>query len=277
MHKMHSLYSELAPATQDSWGFIQTDHCDSLLYTSLLGTAGINIADIEAAHRGDGYWVRRPQYRPGTPEACYPGNSKSSTSRDMTIGLMWYLYTHSRLDLAEGLWDYQAEHAGKLGEGDWTRIGIRWPLRATLSRLIESVGGPDHGEQLVATLPLSAEDGFAGHLQMLHITLRGELYGFLSERSVSILESLAEENPDSPVMQAAAARWGVRGAYNRYLSAARNTRYWPPNRLPTSADRCLDWLHTADDHDWEPCPSEGKTHSGGDWLFAYHLIFELDK
>jgi hypothetical protein len=273
-------YRQLAPTVQDQWGFIQTDACDSTLYTGLLGAAGVPIADISAAEdpSNPGKWVRRPQFREGTPKPCFPGGSASSISRDMLLGLMWYGWANKDLALLQRIYDYAEVHGGTMGEGDATRTGIR-TLRGTLTAEIAALGGASHPFQDLITDPeLFANDGYQAHLQVLHLLLRGEIYGRLSDHSKDIIRSLADKNPDVPVMQAAAARW-VDKSYNwKFIVSIRNQRLFPPTRLPTTSDRCLPWIsNQTNPLDLIPCviPTGVRTHSGGDAIFAIWIYTGL--
>lgn len=261
-------YRNLVPSVQDQWGFVGTARCDSLLMTALLGAAGVPIADIHAAENPlePGKWSRRPEFRDGTPEPCFPGNSGSSSSRDMTLGLLWFSWATKDRDIMENLWQYAADHGWQIGEGDQARTGLR-TLRGTLAAEIRALGGESRPvDELVTDPQLIANDGYAAHLQIMHILLRGEIYGELSPWARHQIRTLADANPRSPIMQAAAARWIGGGYEDRFLAAAR-APYWPANRLPTSLDRCGDWLTAEDDKDWLPC-DENEIFSGGDLLFA---------
>jgi hypothetical protein len=265
-------YHNLIASVQDEWGFVGTERCDSLLMTALAGAAGVPIPDIRAAEDSSnpGKWSRRPEFREGTPEPCFPGNSGSSSSRDMTLGLMWYAWSTKDLGMLERLWQYAASHQWQIGEGDPARIGLR-TLKGTLAAEIRNLGGAIRvADELVNDPQLLVNDGYAAHLQIMHILLRGDIYGKLSVWTLRQIRRLAEENPRSPIMQAAAARWIGSGFEQRFLTAARAS-YWPANRLPTSADRCGDWLTAEDDKDWLPC-DENETHSGGDLLFALWIF-----
>lgn len=268
-----STYRELVPSRQSADGFLETDHCDSLLLTSLLGASGVAISNIHAAETEPGKWLRRP---PSEGE-CYPANSGSEISRDMLLGLMWYAWAHRDLQILEDLYQYGEEHNWVMGAGDPARTGLR-TLRGTLAAAIHKLGGPHRpAAELITDPQLVPKTGYEAHLQILSILLRGEIYGEIPQRHLFIISALAKNSPDSPIMQAAAARW-LGGKYvERFLAAARNQTYFPTDRLPTSADRCIDWAtQQKNPADWAPCPEEGREHSGGDLLFALY-VFQLPR
>lgn len=265
-----STYVALAPFVQDANGFIETDKCDSLLMTALLGTpqdaGAVQIGNLQAAEVEPGKWLRKPP----SAGSCYPVGSGSEISRDMLVGVMFYAWAHRDLDMLQRLYSYGETHSWVMGAGDVTRTGLR-TLRGTLAAAIHALGGPYRlDDELITDPQLIVKDGYEAHLQVLVLLLRGEIYGDLSAYSRQILRRLADGNPDSPIMQAAAARWVGQEYAPRFVAAAR-AEYWPAGRLPTSDDRCGEWLTQADDKDWQPCPSEGKIHSGGDILFAMHV------
>lgn len=274
-------YRNLVSSVQDKWGFVSSENCDALIMTSLLGASGVPVADIYAAEdpTNPGKWVRRPQFRDGAPLPCY-GNkdpeldsSRSSISRDQLLGLAWYFWRTKDLAGAQRVRAYADAHGNTMGEGDEATTGLRLPLSQTYSLLIEKLGGPAH-VGVIAPLPdVAPLSGYQQHLQALHILLRGEIQGDISALQRWILCSLADKHPDSPLMQAAAAHWYSSTYWPKFLSAAMNERYFPTNRLPTSADRCTDWAVQQDNPaDWVPCPKEQKTHSGGDFLFAVSIL-----
>lgn len=268
-------YQNLAPSVQDEWGFVGSENCDALMMTSLLGAAGVPIADLYAAEdpAAPGKWSRRPEFRTDAPEPCYPDHSGSSISRDQLLGLMWYQWRTADLAGAKRLLAYADDHNLEMGEGDEFRTGLRVNMYQTLTLLIAKLEGHAMAGTLIPLPDLTAQTGYQAHLQVLHILLRGELTGDIGAYDRLIIQKLAEKNPDSPIMQAAAARWYSGDYWDNFLSAARNTQYFPNNRLPTSADRCIDWAtQQANPADWAPCPTEGHTHSPGDWLFAVSIV-----
>lgn len=272
-------YKSLVPTVQDTWGFVDSDKCDSLLYTALLGSVGVDVPDISAAEDPDhpGKWVRRPQFRPGAPAPCFippdiDNGSKSSISRDMLLGVLWYAWRHQDRAMLERLYNYGNANNWTMGEGEITRTGLR-TLRGTLVAEIAALGGERHPfDELINDPELFADSSYAAHLQVLHILLSGEIYGRLSDHSVQILATLADQNPDVPIMQAAASRW-VGGQYAwKFLGAMRQQMMFPASHLPTTLDRCTNWItNESNPTDLLPC-GPSRTHSGGDALFAMYIF-----
>ena len=82
-----------------------------------------------------------------------------------------------------------------------------------------------------------------------------------------------ERNPDNALF--AVAYHKIKdGDYSEPTATLLNERYFPADRLPTSKDRCTEYLwQRENDDDWESCKDK-ETHSGTDFLFATHLIEE---
>ena len=266
------LYGSLLPSVSDAHGFIETDKCDSLIVSSLLGALGLPVT-VEAAELEPGRWLRRPT---SYPECYASGGSRSTISRDMLLGVMWWAWRAKRLDVAQDLWSYGTSRDWFMGEG---RMGgtDTWfvPLVPLLARLIHALGGESHEARL---FPIASEKnrhtGFAAHLQVLQLLLDGELSGGLSEDAVRSLKWQYERQPRNPLFSAAYYRFsGDEGAREASTSALKDERLFPANRLPTSADRCDGWIieRDEDDEDWAPC-GEGRTHSGGDFLLSEAVL-----
>jgi len=275
LKSLGALYASLVPEVQDQYGFIETDKCDSLLFSSLLGVTGATLRVHAAEDPGiPGRWYRRPvSYDPCFIAPDTPNGSSSTISRDMLLGLMWYAWSQEDLSTLQDLYTYGEANNWKMGDGLPTRTGLR-TLRSTLAVAIERLGGKPAGlvEELVVDPNIYTNENYAGHLQALHILLRGELYGELSSHSIGVLEELADINTDIPFFQAAAARWSGNIHYaQRFVETARNTKWFPSDGLPTSSDRCVSWFQDQlNPADLSPC-SGGRTHSGGDLLFAMYV------
>ena len=171
--------------------------------------------------------------------------------------------------MLERIYAYVDSTDGKLGQGDPARVGLR-TLRGTLVAEIAALGGERRPfQELVSDPELFTNDSYAAHLQVLHILLNGEIYGRLSDNSLRILQNLADKNERVPLMQAAAARWVSDHYAHRFLVAIRQQISFPPDRLPSTQDRCTGWFtNQSNSLDILPCPEENRVHSGGDALFA---------
>lgn len=257
-------YNSLNEAYRDGDGFLETDTCDALLFTSLSSFhKAINIwAAYDAA---SGQWHRTPKHD------CYPDRSKSTISRDMLLGVLWYAYIHDDLKLAESIWDYGSSHEWVMGQGPESRTKFNPAIKATLAQLIYKLGGADHYWERTYPLDLAWLPGstdFEAHVQVWHILLRLRVYDKIESSAFARLKEQANREPENALFQYA------NGDVERAIELLKNPAYFPVEHLPTSADRCGHWLFERDKgDDWLPC-DEGKTHTGGDFTSLAFLITE---
>lgn len=254
-------YLALLPTVQDSDGFIESAQCDSLLFTALVGCVPRVNVNIDAAFDGK-LWHRRPCDRP-----CYPQHSKSTISRDMIVGLLWYAWCNGRLDISESIVKHALSNWGVMGKGVLSRTLISPSLLSTAAWVSYQLGGPSRS--LLRAIPVTGgiKTDFEAHLHVLHLALRSRLTG--SRGHDSTLAEYADRNRNNALFQIAAGRT-TEGA--RILNDA---LLFPETRLPTASDRKTPWLWERDyGLDWRQSNSS-KVHSGGDYLFAYSLAAEL--
>lgn len=254
------LYRSLAKS-----GFVEPSSCDSLLFSGLAGAAGLQV-DLLSARRQDGRWERRPL----SQGPCFPTLSKSSISRDMLLGVLWWAWRERRPDVLEDLFQYAVSHDLVLGEHDGSldgraRVLATPALLSVLARAVEALGGPHHR---LADLPLvefPVPRGFQRHLQALLVGLDREVTGSLSDHNRSLLEAAAEDDPLNPLFPA------VLG--DKDLAAELLTKGWPAGKLPSGENWCEVWKpqRADDDPSLKPCPEKG-TFSGADFLFVYSLL-----
>lgn len=264
LDKKTSTYLSLIKGHQDSDGFIESDECDSLLFSGLAGCVpGVSV-NLEAAYdRASGQWHRRPCSRP-----CFPEHSKSTISRDMLLGVLWYAYHNKRLDISEKIIQHAIGSFGIMGQAVdlKTLLGrclITPGLLSTAAWVSYRLGGPKRTWlRMIPQAETKNLGGFQAHLSVLHIMLRNELTG--KDKYTDILDHHYQRNPFNPLFCLAAGR------LKEAETALMNPVFWPTNTLPTSLDRREPWLLQRDyDKSWTPDYSPGmKTHSGGDFLFC---------
>lgn len=267
----YGLYLSASKSHQDADGFIDTDHCDSLLFSGLYGAAGADV-NIEAARDATGKWHRRPLAHP----ECFPKDSQSEISRDMYLGLLWYIWEYQRLDLAEDLFAYGEENNWIMGEGLVSRTYFTPGLQATLAELIYRLGGENHYVYRSTPQSYAKNDGFAAHLDALHILLRAKMMGEIEDKALEIVAYNYNRMPSNPLF-AYAYHLYVDGDQTYTMGILLNEAYFPADRLPTTHDRCESWLSQRDvGPDWEPCglDQSAKEHSGGDFLFVANLLLK---
>lgn len=261
------VYKNLIKEHQDGNGFILSSLCDSLLATSLAGISlPKEVIDITAARADDGQWFRRPS------QDCYAtGDSKSTISRDMLLGLYWYIWRHKMLDEAEALYQYGESHNWIMGEGNFPdgfdRVIMSPAMISTLAQIIYELGGTDRNiSRRLPTVWTVPEPGFQQHLTALHLVLRREVYGSISPNARHVLGELYYDSPNNPLFAV-----GVQDL-KRAEAILMNEAWFPSHRLPTTEDRCSGWLPERAPSEWAPCPEQRITHTGGDFLFIYGLL-----
>ena len=244
-----TIYLDLYKSKTDSNGFIDTLHCDSLLWTSLLGSVlpeGINIL---AARKCDKSWVRRPLV--DGIDTCYgQGNSSSSISRDMLLGLMWYIWRNKHLDLATDLWEFGSKNNWIMGEGNLGATLFSFNNRNTLAHLIYKLGGKNHSFYKSLPLILGFNVGYAAHLDILTLLLRAELIGKIEYPN--LIKYHFERSPNNALFSYAHAKY-IDGDLNPCVKSLLNPDWFPSYRLPTNRDRDESWLWQRDyGDDWMP-------------------------
>lgn len=262
------IYSDLL--NQDSYGFIESHECDSLLFTGLVGCLPSVSVDIDAAFdKETGMWHRRP-----TNKLCFPIGSRSTISRDMLIGLAFYCYYNKRLDISEQIIKYALSHYGIMGKANnkitlLSRCFIGPGLLATFAWISFRLGGPSRSwlRWIPADTGPIVKD-YQAHLQVLHILLRARLSHYMSKRDRRVLKEQLKRQPNNPLF--------LYANDHKDLAARMllDQTLWPPFSLPTKGNRKTQWIPMRDEgKDWMPDLSDSKhIHSGGDFLFNAALI-----
>lgn len=258
--------SYVAQVPLDKDGFILSDKCDSLLFSGLLAAAAPELnVDLTAARDATGSWHRRPN------QDCGPryNNSRSSISRDMMVGVMWYAWRTKDLQLAEDL--FASLNGYTLpGSGDFITRTLTPAMYKTLQLLIEKLGGAK-AKFVIGGDALGKGDGFVAHLNVWHILLRGEIEGGIVEPHYNLLKHHAEREPMNPLYLAAWAKYSG----GSYLPAIIRLKQMFGPELPTTDDWCSEWIieRDYDNKDWAPC-SPHKQHTGAELITIYRLILE---
>lgn len=259
-------YVSLLPGIADADGWFETDACDALLWNSLLAAGGVDI-DVTKARGSDGKWYRRPA------KDCFAtGGSKSEISRDMLLGLMFYATYYGRLELLQSIYKYGSTNGWVMGEGDLTRTVFSPSLQATLADAIAYLGGEqDLPESQFPQAWYAFNTGFRAHLDILHILLRGQVVGGISDAMANVLEIQYNRDKNNPLFSYAWHKYNT-GDYREALGLLDNEALWPKERLPTSANYCDAWPFQRDPGpDWAPC-ADGKTYTGGGFILLTRLI-----
>lgn len=251
-----TLYKQLL--VQDEDGFIDSEHCDSLLFSALTGCVPDIKVDIDKAFNGK-TWERRQCKNP-----CFPEHSKSSISRDMLLGLAWFAYYNKRLDISESVINHALKNNMIMGEGKLARIIMTPGLLATYAWISYKLGGPSRfWLRWIPTNITKNQTGYQAHLTVLHGLLREKVSGKV--KNLDVFDYYYKHSPKNPLFAIAASH------YKEAEDSLIEDTFWPNNRLPTNKDRKPQWLMERDPSEWIP-GDEDKVHSGADFLFTSWLI-----
>jgi hypothetical protein len=266
-------YRKLLPSQQGPSGFIESEFCDSLLFSGLLssGSSGNSIRLKDARNPDTGEWFRRPL---SLPECFSSGKSRSTISRDQLLGTLWYAVRKQDRELVISLWEYGQSRNWVMGrdsiQGGHTLFLPLIPLLARI-RYYQSGESWDVPARLLP-LPAVADNsktGFEAHLQVLQIVLDNQINPKDSSLGNTRLQEQADREPGNPLF-----RWAV-GDTEGAVAALLREDIWPSDRLPTKQDVCPAWVLERDSSEWVPCDSgETITHSGGDFLFVADLVLD---
>lgn len=284
-------YERLIESSRDKYGFIEWEHCDSLLFTSLLGCVPSQRPSIYRARAGQ-QWFRRPViYRSCLSDGwdrttwerikeCLKARSvdpdvlkkifdrgSSTISRDMLLGLAWYAFHKKQLYVSESVIRYALKNRLIMGSGTISRTFLGLGLLSTFAWISYRLGGPSR--PWLRWIPWESTKGLGGfqaHLQVLHALLRRQVTGKDFKSTFSHYATKQQRNPLFLI---------ANGEFSKAKEVLMCECYWPNDRLPTSEDRKTEWLPMRDEgDDWKPSEA-GRTHSGGDLLFlAWLMEFE---
>jgi hypothetical protein len=267
-----SLYASNIKTHQDEHGFILSDKCDSTLFSGLLGAALPETVDLIQARDQEGAWHRRANQDCGEEFK----NSKSTISRDMMLGVMWWMLKNNKLAEAEALMaDLKENNYILKGQGSLGELGFIPSYTNTLALIIKALGGKSHKLELAfpAVIGRSGK-GFERHLAVWHILLRGEAKGSITSYELETLKKMRDEQPMNPLFQAAYHKY-TDGDFTIAENLLSNNMEWPSEKLPTTTEHCDEWpiQREYSEKDWGSCSPE-EEHTGGELIVIYNLIIK---
>lgn len=268
-----NLYKQLIGGVQDDFGFIYSDHCDSLLYSGLISASGVAV-DIEAASNGNGKYYRTPYHD------CFLGHgtnipgrraSGSEISRDMFAGLFWSLRNNLNVGESKKIIEYGRKQDWIMGRGAIDRTYLTPNFVDTLYKLADrKYKGPKY-------FWLDPIKDHQRHVVALNIALQGDIDGYISNSMYDLIKKFNKISPSNMLFSFIRNRYS-HGDQSNVIEFLSDDTYFPNERLPTSADYCSEWLWLRDDRkdSWRPC-DDGLTHSGGDFLFIAYLLMRASE
>lgn len=261
---IESNYISMIKEVQDENGFIETKHCDSLLFSALIGVHPEVDVNLEAAEVREGEWLRRPT---NYPECFEAGASRSTISRDMLLGVIWWATVNKDLGMLERMWEYGSSNAWVMGNNVHTVMNFN--MITLLAKAIYKLGGKDHLPRR-SYLVFGDCEGYVCHLSALQIALVGEIEGSIRGSHADYIINISDRNPGNILFQALRAKYVDHNFIKVY--ALISSKY-PTDRLPNTSDWCESWPVQREDTDsnLRPCRME-KIHSGGELLFTLWLI-----
>lgn len=254
--------AELYKSLHKGWAHAK---CDSLGFTALCKlSGGCADADIMQAEGEPGRWYRSPEHD------CYDlGQSKSDISKDMLMMLFPYLYaTGDKQNLRE-IYDYGKANGNVMGRGPISRTFMTPPMVLLLQRLIGiNVSELPNGSKEVT------KAGYEKHLDAIDLLTKGMLGGGLDQIQYEEIRKYADANPKNALFVALYRKYRD-GNQQQAIDILLDESLFPSDRLPTSADRCEEYLWQRDDgSDWQPC-DKAETHDGVDFLVAAWVAGQL--
>lgn len=265
LEAQYQTYLDLVPR-----GWVPNFDCDALEFVSLSQVGLADPGPVQSAMSAPGQWFRLPSL------VADRSRCDSDISRDMFMGLFFWLWHFQQKDLAGEIWDYGAAHAWQMGQErappndrtvmDPQQIGL-------LADLIYHLGGPDHPERDLIPSVYDTTPGYISHLTMLHILLYGSMHGEISGYQLDTLKTIQKTMDQDPLLQYLLHRY-TDGDQTEATWVLLST--WPEDRLPEMQDWSEQWRPQRNDSDpgLGPNPTGDPTqqHTGGDFLFVASLI-----
>lgn len=168
----------------------EIDDCDNLLWSGILSYVGIDVELSSFLFPGD-----KPQRRTASP--CYPGDSRSSISNDMLIGLV----LSNETDVIERVYDYGKDNDFIMGDPP---TGLGEVLMKPNVRIVYEMA---LDKDTVPTFYTPVKKDFAYHTQVLLIYAEGEIAGKLSNNAIDRLKAAGKAFPKDYLFKA------IYGAY----------------------------------------------------------------
>jgi hypothetical protein len=182
----------------------------------------------------------------------------------MAVMLLAYIAYTDDHDAATRFKNYGNMHAWIIGRGPISRTLMTPPIIS----IVHKMSGAFEGKP---TAPYKQETsrGYEDHLDAVWALLNAMVYDGMPKNLLEKVTDHASDQPRNALFSAIKNRWTT-GNQADVIGILLDETIFPKDRLPTSKERCEEYLWQRDQagDDWRPCPSEGKTHDGVDFLIA---------
>ncbi len=229
---------------------------DGLLFTALASAGYQRPVAIDRWHDDSGQWYRRPDHL-----------VSKAISRDPFLGLFWYTWVHKQVQLADSIYSFGAKDGFVMDKRDPGKSLLLPDEQQTLALVEHRLDGDEHAIWKLSTACLGSLEGFENHLQSLVIGVRA-LMGSADTVNEHCINAMRDRQPENPWFQVLAGLYS--GDQTKAVEMLNADTYCPNDHLPTSDNRCEEWLWQREvtPKDWEPCPDRKETYSGGDCALA---------
>jgi hypothetical protein len=195
--------------------------CDAMLhqgkYAAVTGFGSLEIAEDP---KQPGRYYRRPYDLPCWKDGQDLG-SKTTWSRDMGVGFIWWAYRNLDFVALGRHIEYGRKNLWVMGEPLADGRTIYTPnMIALLYAAYGSLVKQSYKETSIGGIYSSGLTDYEAHLTVLSILLRGEIDGYIWQRDLKIIEEQAERQPKAALYQSARAVYG--GSLSAAVSACLN-------------------------------------------------------
>lgn len=271
LKKRSLLYRSNLSKHQDTFGFIEFEHCDSTLFSGLLGCHKfVDVNLIAARNQKTKQWFRRPlEY----DECWASGKSRSTISRDMLLGVMAWSFFNNRSDVLQDIYRYAKRNFWRMGQGRYHGADtlMNPDYMSLLARLIYKMTGVSHW---IRYWPLSVDQhasGYQAHLQCVYLILAFQANGYLNGDQLSAIEKMY--NADQTNLLKTILYYKT---FGHDIVLDFNWHHYPSSRNPSSRDRSEPWAIQRSEGDQGLKPSPNcRIHSGGDLIFC-EFVYDLE-
>lgn len=247
--------------------------CDSLGFTALCKlSGGCEEANLFDAEGSAGRWYRSPE------RDCFDlGESKSDISKDMFVMMTPYLLISGDVAAFKRIVSYAERNAFVMGRGVPSRTVMAPDMYAFFKEITLN-----SKSQIFFMNDLDFDDvTFRDHLDVIWAIAKAIRNGGISRADLDNVSRLRSINPRNALFQAVYHGY-TDGDQSETLVILKDDTLFPASRLPSTLDRCEEYLWQRDQdgssRDWLPCPRDDgsfEVHDGVDFLLASWIAGQI--